>query len=400
MLSAPIVAVEIGTTKTVVLIGEENNDGLLSITGMGNGNSSGIRKGEVINLANASEAFRIALQNAINNTGDEIHTVYLCVSGGHIQSDVNTASTIVADPDEGITNKDIEEVKDVVKKTYNLSPDREILHTLLQSFIIDDNSVVKNPEGMDGNKLSTNALIIHGNTTCINNNINVVINRDINVDDIAFSGMCSALGVLTEEQKSDGAIVIDLGGGTTDYFVFSDNTALAAGSIALGGDHITNDLSLAFNIPVTQAEKIKKDHGTAIVNSYNLDKTISVPPQGSFPGKKFSHYAMNTVINARIDEILHIIRAKLEETNTLDCASTGIILTGGGAKLDGITILANEIFGASCIVGTPNIDGGIPPVINGPEYAACCGLLKYGQKAEREKASSGILKNIIKRFLR
>jgi cell division protein FtsA len=397
-MSAPIVAVEMGTSKIVVLVGEIREDGRIAIIGVGESSSAGIRKGEIVNLENASACLRTALAQAEESANISLHSVYLSIAGGHIKSIINAGTSVVLDPDGWITVDDIDEVVKVVQ-AINLSHDQKIIHTLSQYFTVGGQHRVINPEGMEGAALSLEMMILHGNKTCINNTVNAVQDRNINIDDVVFSGICSALAVITEEQKSSGVVVIDIGGGTTDYIAYNDNIVVAAGSLAVGGDHITNDIVLAFNIPMVRAEEVKKKHGSAIISTYDVDKTISLGPQVGFAGKTFSHHALSTVINARVDEILKIVFRRLDEDGIMDHIGAGIILTGGCARLDGIMVLAHDIFGIPATVGKPNIAGGISSSIEGPEYATCYGLVNYGAKTELSRNAGGFFKRFVNRIL-
>ena len=397
-MPAPIVAVEIGTSKIIVLVGEIRDDDRIAIIGMGESNSSGIRKGEVVSLENASACLRSALATAEENAHISLRSVYLSIAGGHINSSVNVGNSIVLDPEVGVTVADIDAVVQVAK-TLNLAQDQTVIHTLSQYFTIDRQQRVITPDGMAGNHLSLEMMILHGNDTCIKNTVNIIQDRDIDIEDVVFAGICSAQAVLTQEQKDSGVVVIDIGGGTTDYVAYNDSIVAAAGSLAIGGDHITNDMVLAFNIPLIRAEEIKKKSGSAIISSYDPENKISLSSQVGFAGKTFSHHALSTVINARVDEMLKTVKKRLDESGVMDHVGAGVVLTGGCAKLEGISVLANDIFGVPCTVGKPSNAGGLPSAINGPEYVTCYGLIEYAAQTELAAGSSGLWGKIMKRVL-
>ena len=397
-MPAPIVAVEIGTSKIIVLVGEIREENRIAIIGMGESNSSGIRKGEVVSLENASVCLRSALATAEESAGISVRSVYLSIAGGHFRSSVNVGNTIVLDPEVGVTIADIDAVVDVAQKV-SLAQDQTIIHSLSQYFTIDRQQRVITPDGMEGNHLSLEMMMIHGNKTCINNTFNVVQDRNIDIDDVVFAGICSAQAVLSKEQKDSGVVVIDIGGGTTDYIAYNDSIFATAGSLSVGGDHITNDMVLAFNIPIARAEEIKKKHGSAIISSYDPEKKISLAPQVGFAGKTFSHHALSTVINARVDEMLKTVKKRLDDAGIMDHVGASVVLTGGCAKLKGIEILANDIFGVPCSIGRPSNAGGLPSSIDGPEYVTCYGLIEYAAQTEQAAGAGGLWGRIIKRVL-
>jgi cell division protein FtsA len=210
------------------------------------------------------------------------------------------------------------------------------------------------------------------------------------VEDVAFSGLCSALAVLTPEQKAGGVIVIDLGGGTTDYVAYAGNVVAAAGALGVGGDHVSNDIALAFNIPLSQAESLKRESGNAIIDSTSTGQKISVPADVGFPGRSISLRALHTVMSARIDEILRTIKKRLVNEEILHNISAGVVLTGGGAHMKGVVSLTEKIFNLPCMVGRPRGVSGLVTTTEAPEYATCIGMVQYGFKYSTGHRASGI----------
>jgi len=373
----PIVALEIGTSKVIALVGEMREGGHIMITGMGRHPSSGVRKGEIIDLENAVVCVRSVLEAAEESGKVAIRQVHLAVSGGHIQSLVNRGTVPVLDRDGEITQEDIDQVMEVAR-AINLPPDRDILHTICQHFCIDDQERVLRPEGMEGAKLSMDMLVLHGVRNRLRNTVKVVRSVPMDVQDVAFSGLCSALAVLTPEQKTSGVVVIDMGGGTTDYLAYAGNVVAAAGVLGMGGDHVTNDIALSFNIPLSQAERLKQESGCAVMEAASASQWVALPPEVGFPGRSVSVRSLNTVINTRTDEILGMIRNCLEKENILHQLGAGVVLTGGGSHQKGIARLAEKIFGLPCSIGKPRNVSGLATATEGPEYATCVGMVQYG----------------------
>jgi len=377
MAVPPIVALEIGTSKVIALVGERREDGHIMITGIGDCPSSGVRKGEIINLDNAVTCVRSALSMAEESGKVAVHRVHLAVSGGHIQSVVNRGAAPVLDREGEINQKDIDQVIDLARAV-NLGADREILHTVCQHFCIDDQKMVIQPEGMEGAKLSVDMLILHGMRTALHNAVKVARSVPMDVQDVAFSGLCSALSVLTPEQKKSGVVVLDLGGGTTDYLVYAGSVLAAAGALGVGGDHITNDIALALNIPMSQAEQLKRGSGSAMVDTQNPARKVSLPPEGGFSGRTVNLQSLHTVIYARVDEIFGMVADRLGKEGVLERVGTGVVLTGGGAYLNRIDELGERVFGLPCAVGKPRNVSGLATATEGAEYATCSGLVQYG----------------------
>jgi cell division protein FtsA len=396
MSSAPVVALEIGTSKVIALVGERREDGCVMITGVGEHPTTGVRKGEVADLENAAFCIREALASAEESSKVTIREVLVAVSGGHIDTVLNRGTVRIIDSKGEITEDDVDQVLDLAKAV-NISPEREVLHTICQHFCIDDHERVVSPEGMEGSKLSMDMLVVHGVRNRLNNAVRAVRSLPMDVGDVAFSGLCSALSVLTPEQKRSGAVVIDLGGGTTDYLVYAGDVVSAAGVLGVGGDHITNDIALAFNIPMSQAERLKKKSGGALMDDVKASLRVSLPAEAGFPGRAVSVKLLNTVINARCDEMLETIRKRLDDSGLLHHMGAGVILTGGGAHMNRIAELTEKIFKLPCSIGKPRNISGLATTTEGPEYATCSGLIQYEfmtQEEDEEQSVTGWLKGL------
>ena len=267
-----------------------------------------------------------------------------------------------------------------------LPEDREILHTVCQKFSVDGQEDIIFPEGFVGEKLSVDVIVMHTSKVALQNVVRAVESLRVKVSDVMFTGLCSALAVLTPEQKRSGAIVIDIGGGTTSYIVYEGDVVAGAGCIGIGGDHVTNDIALAFNIPNARAEILKREHSSTTPDEDSLSRTIEIPPELGFSGRVVSLRALNTVVGLRVMEILERVKAEID-SRKLKRFGAGVILTGGGALLKGICESASRIFGLPCSIGKAQNLSGLVEARERPQYAACCGALLYAFRtlAEREK---------------
>ena len=384
MSTPPIAALEIGTSRTVVLVGEMDSSRRVTILGKGVASSFGLRKGQVIDSQNARRGVEIAIKQAADQGHVDIGEVLLAVGGGHVRSYANCAIASVASKDRIVTQEDIEEVTENAKSVA-VEHDRDIMHTIPQKFSLDGQTGVVNPKGLQGSQLQLRMLIIDAKHSPVENLRNVAIAAKVDVDDIVFNGLCAALSVLSPDQKRNGVLVIDLGGGTTNYLVYADNVIASAGSIAIGGEHVTNDLAVAFNIERTQAEALKIQHGSAIVSPDIGLTRIQLPAGLGREGQSVSLRAFQTVINARMDETLRIVRARLGKDDVLHNLKTGVVFTGGGAAMPGLLQLGTSIFGMPCIVGNPCMNvSGLEDVPDPAAYATAAGLVLYGVKTYHE----------------
>ncbi|MDD5482630.1 MAG: cell division protein FtsA [Kiritimatiellae bacterium] len=398
MTKAPFAALEIGTSKVCALVGEPREDGNIMITGMGNCLSCGVRKGIIVDLEKAAACVQTAVQEAETTGAVEIRQIYLIVNGEHIRGSDNQGSVPVFDSVRGISADDIDDVTDIAR-TINLPHENESLHTIPQTYAADGQNGIINPLGMHSSRLSLNMLIVHGSRNILNNTIQAARNVGLEVMDIAFSGLCSALATLTPEQKECGVALIDIGGGTTNYVVYAENAIAAVGVIAVGGDHVTNDIAQGFTISIRRAEALKQESGAAVVAPSDRSRHITIPLEVGFPACSVTAGDLNAIINARMDETFQIIRNELERKALLPELGAGLILTGGASRLKGTEALAEKVFGVSCVTGRPRRFSGISSAHDGPEYAAPLGMIRYAIRgAVRQAEETLSLGGLIKRW--
>jgi cell division protein FtsA len=254
--------------------------------------------------------------------------------------------------------------------------------------VIDDQNTVDQPIGLEAAKLSLHALVIHGVRARLNNIEKVVSNVPVTVVGSAFSGLCSALSVLSDEQRKAGVVMLDMGGGKTDYVVYADGAVALAGSLGVGGDHVTNDIAHAFSIPIGQAEILKRQYGSAVVQEKPAAVEAEVPPDGGFPGRRVKVRSLQAVMNARLDELLLILRKKIEAESLIHHIAGGVVVTGGGARIRELDRLVEKVFGMPMTVGLPRHVSGVSAAIESPEYAACTGLVQHAFMEQRRRRPS------------
>ena len=399
MAIPPIAALEIGTSRTVICVGESDESGRMRITGVGTYPSTGVRKGQITDLSQASVGVESAAKQAEKQADVSIWQVLLAISGGHIQAAVNTGMATIRSGDRVVSKEDIEEVTENAQ-TVQIEADRQVLHTITQSYMVDDQPGIVKPEGMRCKVLSLNVMAVHGMKNRIDNAVSVAKNVQLEVTDVAFSGICAALAVLTPEQKRNGVVLVDLGGGTTNYIAYCNNVISAVGCIAVGGDHVTNDIALAFNIPLNRAEEIKRSEGCAVIDPDTSGRRVVLSADVGFEERLLSCKALHTVINSRMDETFRVLRSKLDEAGVLPHLGGGVILTGGGAYLRKVSDLAQRVFGLPSRIGLPvNVDG-LGAVEQPAALSTAAGLVLYGKMTYEDRRLLSPLRNLFKGVFR
>jgi cell division protein FtsA len=372
------VGLEIGTSKVCMVVGEVRSDGAIKILGVGQHPSAGVRKGEIVDPETVQTCLHDALMRAEERSEVEINTVFLAVTGSHIQSLNNRGTIRVADEQMEITPEDLEEVKKIARDV-PLPKENGYIHSIIQHYYVDGNDKIPNPVGMLGQKLEADYHIIHGVRTRIQNAIKCVREVPLEVEDIVFSPVAAAQVVLNREAKNEGALLIDIGGGTTDYICFVDGAVVASGCVPIGGDHIT------LKIPLARAEKLKVAHGSASLRGL-ID--VEIPVEGE-SGKKISQELLNQIMNARVTELLSVVHEPLAKAGYLGRLGKGIFLTGGSSLMKGIGEVAEEILGIPVQKGGSQAMSGPSALFENPQYATPVGLIRYAQLLDEQKPKRG-----------
>lgn len=395
-MAHPIAVLEVGTSEVRVLVAEPREDGHLMITGIGRSPSSGVRKSEVVDLENAKVCVKKALLEAEENAQVSIQEVLLVFSGDHIRQVVNRGTINVMSDDRVITAEEREEVMEAARAV-TLPHDQEILHSICGQFYIDDQTGgVLNPDGMSGSRLSLDMLILYGHSNRLRNMFRLADEAAVEVTEIAFGGLCCGLSVLTPQQKEVGGILIDMGAGTTDYVVYADKVIALAGSLGVGGDHLTNDLALGLNLSTAQAERLKVKYGAAMVDLSSRGRRIPIPPETGFRAQEVLSRDVNTIMHARMEEIFELVKAQVSNEVKKKNFGAGVILTGGGARMNRVQDLASRVFEMPCHIGYPKEVSGLALPTESPEYASLVGMLKYGVRTR----NSAVRGPLIGTFLR
>ena len=378
-------ALDVGTSKVIALIGEVVADEI-NIVGMGLAESRGLKAGMVTNIDATAQAIHQAMSEAERMAECKITSVVTGISGNHIRS-LNSQG-VVKIKDGEVTKADIERAKDTAKAV-NIPPDHQILHTVVQEYIIDNQPGVREPIGMSGVRLDTRVHIITGAVTALQNVQKCIERCGLKVDEIMLQPLVSADAVLTEDEKELGVCVIDIGGGTTDIAVYTNGAIRHTAVIPIAGDLITRDLAQALRTPYTAAERIKIFHGVALENLEGLDEMVEVPSVGDRLPRQISRRTLASVIGPRVEEILELTLNELRRAGfPEEVLTSGIVLTGGASLLRGVVELAEDVFNLPARIGVPQEVGTLSDRIRNPRYATVIGLLYAAKKRAQQNGIS------------
>jgi cell division protein FtsA len=393
--SAIIVGLEIGTSKVCAVVGETSPEGALNVVGLGQARSRGVRKGEICDAPSAEEDVRNAIVEAEQMADVEIRSVFLGVTGGHIRGFNNRGVHPVVSADREISEED---VQDVIKnaKTINLPAQNHVIHAIRQHFLVDGQDGITNPVGMLGARVEVDVHVVHGNLNRLQNAIRTVKGLQLEVEEIVLNGLASSLALLTNEQKELGALVIDIGGGTTDYVVYADGVIKHVGVLAVGGDHVSNDLAYGLKVPLGRAEQLKIEHGSAFVDDAVRGQTITLANEVGLQLKTVNLENLRRIMSLRLEEVFQLIGQDLEQAGVLDYLRAGAFLCGGGSRVPGIAGLAERVLQMPVSLGKTNTISGLKSALDQPEFATAIGLVKFGSFQQRKRNAKASLADGIK----
>lgn len=380
-----IVALDIGTSKVVAIVGAIGATGDLEIVGTGMHASSGLKKGVVVNIEATVTSIQRAIEEAELMAGCTIHSVYAGIAGSHIRS-LNSHG-IVAIRDREVQPLDVERVIDAARAVA-IPADQEILHVLPQEYIIDDQEGVQEPIGMSGVRLEAKVHLV----TCAANaaqNIKKCIRRcGLDVDDIVLEQLASSYAVLTDDEKQLGVALVDIGGGTSDIAIFTEGAIRHTGVIPIAGDQVTNDIAMALRTPTAHAEDLKIKYACALAKLARPEETVKVPSVGDRESRDMSRQLLAEVVEPRYDELFTLVQAEIRRSGFEELIAAGVVLTGGTSKMEGVTELAEEIFHMPVRIGAPVNVKGLSDIVNNPIYSTGVGLLHFGVQQQRREGRS------------
>ncbi len=376
-----ISGIDIGTTKIVVIIAEKK-DGAINIIGFGKSNSDGLERGIVVDISKTIKSITKAVKQAEEQASIEIESTFVGLTGDHITGINCTGNISISTGDyrnpagERITQKNIDKVLEH-SRAINLSPERKILHTLSKEFKVDERSGIKNPLGLSGNRLEANVHLVTIARNIENDLRTCIEECGLDIDGFILEPLASSASVLDINEKKLGSILIDIGGGTSDIIIFNNNSIIHTGAIPLGGENLTKDIAYGLNTSLENAEFIKCKNGVAKESLADEQKIIKIIGTNGREDKEISEKYLASIIQPRVNEIFNLAKNEVERSDYNGDFTFGIILTGGGASLNGIIDIAEEIFNMPVKIGIPDTINGKAEIINNPRYATGIGIIKY-----------------------
>ena len=379
-----IIALDIGTSKVLCLVADYDDDNNLRIIGVGQDECTGLHKGVVSEINSTVASIKRAKDKAANMSGNKIESVITGIAGDHIKSYNGNAEVNILNDE--VTIDDKEKVIDMAADM-DIPPDQEILHIIPQYFSIDGQMGIREPVGMAGKRLAVNIHLITCSSTAKKNLNKCIENSLIDADEYVLQPVASSYSVLTEEERTLGVCLVDIGGGTTDIAIFTDGNIKHTAVVPIAGQNITKDIGIGLRTSLASAELIKIEHATLLKTNENfeLDKMIRVPSISDKPDTEVGHSVLTHIVSARVDEILNEISKQIQASGYLSNIRAGIVFTGGGSKLNGLDDYAQDKLGIPSRIGSPNNDiGGVMNISGLTRYATAIGLILYRDSQLRE----------------
>ena len=392
-----IAALDIGTSKVVVIVAELQPDGILKIIGKGQHVSKGLKKGVVINIEQTMQAIQRAVEEAELMADCKITEVYTGIAGSHIKS-INSHGMVMI-KDEEVTQMDVDRVRETAESV-KLPTDQEVLHVIDQEYMVDDQQDIKQPIEMSGSRLNVKVHIISGSIAARQNIIKCIKRCGLEVTHLVFQPLASSEAVLTQDEKELGVCLVDIGGGTTDIAVIKNGAFQHTAVIPIAGDQVTNDIATAFQTSTQSAGDIKERYG-ASMPSLALDQIIEIPLVAGQETKKITSQALAQVIEPRIEELFEKIQNEIHRSRMGSTIASGIVITGGSSMLRGMVELGEKVFGMPVRIGVPRDIDGLLQVVENPRYSTGVGLLIMGkndlQNSINQAGSGKSISHILKR---
>jgi cell division protein FtsA len=380
-----LVAIDVGTTKICVLVAEKLGDEQLAIVGIGKAPSEGLKKGVVVNIGRTVHSIKMAVKEAELMAGCSIGSAYVGISGSHIHS-MNSPGAVPIK--RGVVRgQDITNVI-AAAQAVHLPEGQHILHVLPQYFVVDGQDRVNDPTGMHGVRLEVLTHIITGSTSSVSDLVSCCEEAGVEVRDVILEPLASAHAVLSSDEKDLGAGILDIGGGTSDFAVYQHGTIRHTMVLPIAGTQFTRDIAIGLRTTLEEAEQIKREHAAAHESYIDTDLVLDIAQIQGLERQHVAHEQLVMIVNARASELLELIRRDIDKFGVADYMASGLVLTGGGALLRGLDMLANEVLEMPVRIGMPKITFDMPISLKSPIYATAYGLLVCARGNGGVQASS------------
>ncbi len=381
-----VVGLDVGTHKVCAIVAEITEEGRLDVIGTGQIESRGLRKGVVINLEATVESIKKVVEEAELMAGVEIGSCYVGVAGTHIRGFNSRGVVAVSGKNRIVDREDVRRALEAAKAV-SIPLDRDILHVLPQDFVVDDQDGIDDPSGMTGTRLEVNVHVVTCSSTAAQNTVTCVNRAGLEVAGTILTHIAAQEACLTQDEKELGVALVDIGGGTTDIAIYERGALWHTAVLQVGGEHFTNDIAVALRTPVHEAEKIKKKHGCAMTSMVPEEDSIEVPSVGGRKPRIMARQVLGDVIQARAEELCQMILTEIRRAGFDRSLNSGVVLTGGGAVLEGMPEIAEQIFDMPVRRGVPTGIGGLVDVVASPAYSTAVGLVSC---AYRDRLGRGV----------
>ena len=377
--STVLVAIDIGTTKVVTLIGEASRAAQVDVIGIGQSPSDGLRKGVVIDIDRTVQSIASSIEAAERLSGMQVNSAFVGVSGSHIASQNSRGMIAVSGRRTDISRDDTVRAIEAARAV-SIPNTREILHVIPRGYVVDGQEGVRDPIGMSAVRLEVETHIVTGATTSLQNLLKCVQRAGVEIEEPVLAQLATAEATLTEEDRELGVVLADIGGDTTDVAVFVDGSILHAATIPVGGRNVTNDLGLVLKCSPDTAESLKLRYGTATPLAVDPDEIVQVHQIGEDHPRGVTRRHLAEIVESRMQELFELIAREVDRAGATNRLQSGLVLTGGGSILTGTAQAARDQLNMSARVVAPSGVGGLTDQIATPSYAAASGLLLWGTK--------------------
>lgn len=375
-----IAALDLGSSLIKVVVGRAIKENEIEIIGTGTAKCSGIKNGAIINIETTTKAIVEAIDEAALMSGQDISSVIVNITGKTVKADNSRGVVAITNRERTVSENDIRRVIEAAQ-SIRIPTDQQVLHVLSREFAVDDQTNIKEPLGMTGVRLEADVHIVTAGITTVHNLDKCLEMAGIQQMDKVLSSFASSEAILTSGEKELGAAVIDIGAGITDIVIFLGGGIVFSSVIPLGGNNITNDISIGLKTPIDAAEIIKKRYGHTLINEIDPTEKIEVPATNGRAPRVVLRQDLIRIVEPRVREIIELVNDQLEASGKKSSLAGGVILTGGTSLMTGIDVLAEEVLGISVGRAKPAGLTGLSERVASPEYSTAVGLIKYAARS-------------------
>jgi cell division protein FtsA len=380
-----ITVLDAGSAKTVALICD-TADSSLRYRGHAVVESRGSRKGVIVELDKAVQSIQRAVEEAEKAAECSVGNAVIGVGGSHVKGLTSRGGVTLGSRPRDVAREDIRAAVEKARSV-SLPADREVLHLLPQEFILDDQAGLRDPAGMMGRRLEVNLHVVTASSSATQNVVSAANRAGLHVDNVVYEALVSADGILRADEKELGVCLADIGAGSTDLIVYTDGMVAHTGVVPVGGDHFTNDVAVGLRTPLAAAEKIKRAFGHTIRNQVPEGNEIEVPAVGDRPSRLLPQRFLAEILEPRAAELCEMLRDHLRQAGVLDLCNAGLVLTGGGSRLNGLAQMCEDIVKRPVRLASPVPIAEMPPQLAEPEFATVVGLAMYAHRTTVSKVT-------------